>query len=331
MRARCAAPWLVASLLLLLLLLLLSATAGAADPPRSVRLDYSRGPAAERCPEEQAFRDAIGAKVARDLFAAEPPPSARLIIMLGRRGAGYEGAAELRDAAGVVTWTKVLPGPSHPPAATCASLIDGLAFAVSVEVDPVVFAPVAPPLVAPPPTRPKSTDDQKPPAPADVPPGPFRLGVSPWVDVGTAPRPAFGLSWHLGYRVAWFSLDLEGRWDPPAASTIDGAEVTTSRLVGALVPCGHVGYFAGCLLAEVGSISGTLTGPRIHGDPHSALYAAPGIRLSAEVPIAPHLTLRPAIDLLLALQQPVFRVAGVGRWAVPAVAAGFGLGLFASF
>ena len=139
------------------------------------------------------------------------------------------------------------------------------------------------------------------------------------------------LSLDPGFRVAWFSLDLEGRWDPPAASTIDGAEVTTSRLVGALVPCGHVGYFAGCLLAEVGSISGTLTGPRIHGDPHSALYAAPGIRLSAEVPIAPHLTLRPAIDLLLALQQPVFRVAGVGRWAVPAVAAGFGLGLFASF
>jgi len=41
---------------------LLSAPPLSADeppPPHAVRLDYLRGPGAERCPEEQAFRSAV--------------------------------------------------------------------------------------------------------------------------------------------------------------------------------------------------------------------------------------------------------------------------------
>ena len=82
---------------------------------------------------EQAFRDAVGAKVARDLFAAVPKPSARLVVTLGRRGTGYEGAAGSRRR-----WRRDLVDgvsrPTHPPAATCASLIPALAFGVSLEV-----------------------------------------------------------------------------------------------------------------------------------------------------------------------------------------------------
>ena len=126
-------------------------------------------------------------------------------------------------------------------------------------------------------------------------------------------------------------MDLEGHWDPPAASILSGVEVGTSRFVGALVPCGHVGYFAGCLLAEVGPSWGTVTGAEIQGGTQSALYVAIGGRLLAEVKIAPHLALRPAVDLRVALPRPALIVAGVPRWEVPAVGAGFGLGLLASF
>ena len=65
MQARCAAPLFVASLGQP------SAPVCAAEPspptrtpappPRAVRLDYIRGPGAERCPGEQVFRDAISA------------------------------------------------------------------------------------------------------------------------------------------------------------------------------------------------------------------------------------------------------------------------------
>ncbi|MFS8069327.1 MAG: hypothetical protein ACMG6S_23440, partial [Byssovorax sp.] len=178
-----------------------------------MRLDYSHGPGAKQCPEPQAFRDAIGAHVARDLFV--PDAVTRLVVILGRRGAGYEGVAELRDAAGVVSWSKVLPGANHPPAATCASLIEGLAFAASIELEPAIFSDVVPPSVPVPPPAPAPLPSSPPAPPTEKAPGPYRLGVSPWLHIGTAPRLAFGISFNLGFRVAWFSLDLEGRWDPP--------------------------------------------------------------------------------------------------------------------
>jgi hypothetical protein len=293
-----------------------------------VRFDYERGPGAQRCPGAQAFRDAVGAKVARDLFAAEPKPSVRLAVSLRRRGAGYEGTAELHDAAGAVTWSMLFPPPPHRPKSTCTELILALAFGVALEVDPVELTTTAPspspPVVEPPLVK-------LPLAKPEAPTRPFRIGVSPWLDFGVAPRPAFGLSLGLGFRVAWFSLDLEGHWDPPAASILSGAEVGTSRFVGALVPCGHVGYFAGCLLAEVGPLWGTVTEGGINGGTQSAIYATVGARLSAEIEIAPHLALRPAVDLLLALQRPVLRFAEVLRWEVPAVSGRVGLGLVVSF
>jgi hypothetical protein len=300
----------------------------SSPPPRTVRLDYERGPGAQRCPGEQAFRDAIGAKVARDLFAAEPKPSVRLVVSLRRRGAGYEGTADLHDAAGAVTWSMLFPPPLHRPSSTCSNLILALAFGVALEVDPVELPTAAPspspPVVEPPIVTP-------PLAKPEAPTRPFRIGVSPWLDLGVAPRPAFGLSLGLGFRAAWFSLDLEGHWDPQAASILSGAEVGTSRFVGALVPCGHVRYFAGCLLAEVGPIWGTVSGAGIQGGTQSATYVAIGGRLSAEVEIAPHLALRPAVDLRVPLPRPEFGIAGMIRWKAPTVGAGLGLGLLASF
>ena len=85
------------------------------------------------------------------------------------------------------------------------------------------------------------------------------------------------------------------------------------------------------LLAEVGPLWGTVTGTDIRASTQSALYVAAGGRFSAEVEIAPHLVLRPAVDLLLPLPRPTLRVAGVTRWEAPAISAGFGLGLLASF
>jgi hypothetical protein len=239
----------------------------------------------------------------------------------------------------------VFPSPPHPPAASCASLIPALAFGVALEVDPVERSsedpppPVVVPLTVPTPTQAEA--DKPTPARVEAPRRFFRLGVSPWVDLWTAPRPAFGLSLDLGFRVAWFSLDLEGRWDPPAASLIHGAEVETSRVVGAFVPCGHVGYFAGCLLAEVDSLRGTVTeaGVKRGAQPvtyetyckHPKIYATAGVRLSFEIDIAPRLVLRPALDLLLPLLPPSLRIAGAPRWEASSVSVRAGLGLMASF
>jgi hypothetical protein len=296
-----------------------------------VRLDYQRGPGADRCPDEQAFRDAAGANAITSAPLFAPEAAARLTVTLRRRGYGYEGTTDLYDAAGALLWTRTLPPPTFPPAASCPSLVESLALSATNYIDPAVplalpLAPVAPPI--PMPRKP----DQPPPPPVERWPFAFRVGAAVVVDVGTAPRPAVGLSLGLGFRVSWFSLEMEGRWDPPAGASIDGADVSTARFVGVLLPCGHTGYFVGCALAELGPIRGTIIAPGITPGTHETLYVAIGGRVGAEVPLVPHrLFLRPAVDLLVAAQSTEFRIALQRQWATSPVAAGFGLGLFASF
>jgi hypothetical protein len=82
MSARYAAFLLAASSLVLR-----SAPVCAADPPppapaplpspRPVRLDYQRDPGAERCPKEQAFRDAAGANMITSAPLPVAPPVAK--------------------------------------------------------------------------------------------------------------------------------------------------------------------------------------------------------------------------------------------------------------
>lgn len=303
-------------------------------PPRPVRLDYQRGPGVERCPDEQAFRDAAGAQTisSADLFA--PEAAARLAVTLRRRGYGYEGTVTLYDAAGAVFWTKTLPPPTYPPAASCPSLVENLAFSATSYIDPVVRLPPPPPAPlllpsSPPPSLPPPPPPPPPVAGSRIAP---RFGAAAWVDLATAPRPAFGLSFGLGFRVSWFSVEMEGRWDPAAGALLEGADLSTKRFVGALVPCGHTGYFVGCALAEVGPVWASIAGAHtINGGPASALFVATGGRLGAEIPLAPHLVLRPAVDLLIALQHADIHLDAQRRWEMPTVAAGFGLGLLASF
>jgi hypothetical protein len=291
-----------------------------------VRLDYQRDPGAERCPEEQAFRDAAGASAQTSAALFAPDAAARLVVTLRRRGYGYEGTTALYDAAGVVLWTVTLPPPAYPPAASCPSLVETLALSATNQIDPIVPRPLLP-APPPPPLRPPP-----PPPPIAVSPFAFRFGAAAWADLATAPRPAFGLSFGLGFRVSWFSLDMEGRWDPPAGALLDGADLSTTRFVGALVPCGHKGYFVGCALAEVGPVWASIAGAHTaSGGPASALFVATGGRLGAEIPIAPHLVLRPAVDLLIALQHADIHLDTHRRWEMPTVAAGFGVGLLASF
>ena len=316
------------------------ARAAEPSPTRPVRLDYRRGPGAERCPEEQAFRDHAGAyaQTSGDLFA--PDAAARLVVTLGRRGYGYEGTAVIYDAAGAVFWSNTFPPRARAPAASCADLVDSLALSFTYQIDPIVpvplqtaSLPVVQPAAVPPRPAPRPAPPPLPPAESE--PFAFRFGAAAVVDLATALRPAAGLSFGLGFRVSWFSLEMEGRWDPPAGAILKGADLSAdlsiTRFVGALVPCGHAGYFVGCALADLGPIWGTVTGAGVTTGTQKTLYVATGGRLGAEIPIAPHLVLRAVGDLLLALQTTAFRIDTQRRWETPAVAAGFSVGILASF
>jgi hypothetical protein len=288
-----------------------------------MRLDYIRGPGAEACPDEQGYRNAVSAQVRWDAFAPNAPW--RLTVIVSRSGGGFEGSAELRDITGSVELRR-----AYPTTARCSDLIADLARAVAVHVDPPAPPTAAPPLGDSPPPIPR-TDSLPPPPPAEPTALAFRVGVGTWMDLAVAPRPAFGLSLDVGVRVAWFSIAAEGRIDPPAGATVmDGVDVSTSRFLGALVPCGHVGWFAGCLLGELGQLRGGIGVPGATPDHQAGLFGAAGARLAAEIPVASHLLIRLAADLTGA-RSAAFTLNGKPLWQTPAFTGGVGAGLLASF
>jgi hypothetical protein len=253
----------------------------------------------------------------------------RLLVTLARKPSGFEGSAELRDVTGTVEWTR-----SFPATSTCADLTADLATAIGVRVDPVRpqsraerSDPATPPAPLPPPPK-------RQPPPASIPePVMFRLGAAGWMDLATAPRPAAGVSLDLGLQYGWFSVAIEGRWDPPAGATVaTGATVTMTRFLAALVPCGHYRWLLGCIVGQAGQVQGTLGIPG--GDTPSlqrAPYYTGGIRLGVEIPAIPsRLYVRLAADLLAATPAEV-RFADTAQWTSGIFVGGVGAGLTARF
>ena len=296
---------------------------GARAPRQRVimRLDYLRAPGAEACPGEQGFRDAVGAQVRRwEPFAPNGPW--HLTVIVSRRGDGYEGSVELRDVTGAVELQR-----AYPATPRCLDLLGDLARAVALKVDPPTPPPSVAPVLLPPAQPPERSPAQ--PSPTKAPS--IRLGVGTWMDLATAPRPAFGLSVDVGVRVHWFSIAAEGRWDPPAGGTVkDGVDVSTARILGAIVPCAHVGWFAGCLLGELGQIRGSVSAPSATPDHQAGLYLAGGVRVAAEIPVAPHLLVRLAADLT-GSRPAAFWIDGARAWETASFTAGLGAGLVAFF
>jgi hypothetical protein len=324
-----------------------------AGPHVVMRLAYTRGQGAEVCPDEQFFRDAVAAKVPHWAPFAPNAPW-RLEVGVTRRPDGFAGFAELHDVTGALVFRR-----DFDKTPSCAVLIGDLARAIGLRVDPpapgLLPAPPGVPAPLPPGPPPSSPHPPTPPGRDEAAPVPppaarrpaLRLGFGTWAQLATAPRPAFGLTVDAGIGVSWFSIALEGRWDPPAGgSVMNGASVSTQHLLGALVPCGHGGWFVGCLVGEVGQVKGTLTpgslpaGAMTTGTDQTGLHAAGGARIGAEIPVAPHLFLRLSADLLLATSERFFVVTTPSPPAAPAPApvwttgtftGGLGAGLVAAF
>ncbi len=161
----------------------------------------------------------------------------------------------------------------------------------------------------------------------------LRLGAAGWLDLGTAPRPAAGISIDVGLQVRWFSVAIEGHWDPPAEAMVStGATVTATRYFGALVPCGHYRYFLGCIVGQVGALNAGIPSPTgAMPDTQTGLYTAGGIRLGGEIPVVPgRLFARIAGDLLGATPVGV-RLGGTPQWVTASVVGGAAAGLVAKF
>jgi hypothetical protein len=281
-----------------------AAFGGEPPPPIPIRLEFTSTP---ECDDTATFRKEIAARFdGRDPFTTDAPE--RVVVVLRRLGPAFF-AAEISyyDAAGKRT------GHDAPAAPNCAALVETVVTMVAVDLTPIVGPPKpkppAPPLPPPeekpapaapppacPPASPASDDALWPlPPPLEVPkpikpppekaPLSFRIGSGVWVDWISSDRGSLGLTLDASVLYLWGSVGVEVRGDPAIGSTtVPGyGTVSFARVTGALLACGHLDPLVACLKAQVGGVLFPGTVP-----PHPAeLYAAAGIRLGLEFPIAP--------------------------------------------
>jgi hypothetical protein len=293
--------------------------------PRVARLEYVLGTGAKGCSPEAVFRSSVRAQVDHAVFAADA--SARMRVLLSRRAKDgrHEGAVDLYDAGG-----KVLVHQAIEAMDRCSDVVQAAAVVVAEALDPI-----QPP--APPPVMVVVAEQVPPVAVVAAPPSRWEghAALGSWLGLGVAPRPAAGLSAEVGARWSVVSLSGELRWDPPAgADAGGGARLSTRRLLGALVPCGHWspreswGLF-GCVVVQAGKIWGEAEGVPASADVGEP-YIAAGGRFGVEVrltPITPHLGLRLSGDVLVNVQRTGFVIHGQAPWTTPRLAGDVGLGV----
>jgi hypothetical protein len=318
--------------------ILLATSPGLAQPspslPHVARLAYT---APTACPAEQVLRDLVAGQTSFKVFA--PEARAQLTVTISRRRQRYEATAELRDQSGAVLWTR--PFPAAP---SCAGLVEEVAVYVSEKLEPHADdqprAPARPPASSAVEISQTPTQVHEYSAPMD--PYLITIGLGAAVGFGIAPRVAVGLSADVGIHrkldtspLEGLSLSLGVRWDPPAAGHVPGApmdaRVSTSRLLGTVVPCGHWWKLFGCAVGELGQLQGGADNTYPLSAMGTAFYAAAGARAGIEVPFAPHIGFRGFGEILGTLTPLTVRVNERPAWTTPPASGGFGAGIYVFF
>jgi|CZKU01.1.fsa_nt_gi hypothetical protein len=149
------------------------------------RLTYSRDVAAQRCPDEAFLRHAVAERLGYDPFF--PWATRTIAARIAVEGHGLRGTVDLIDAEGILRGSRELTALPHQ----CQDLVDGMALAISIAIDPDSVDRVDPPSPKAPGTDGAPIDSSAQPAPS---PGPVVDPPSADDGAGTrepaAPRPA---------------------------------------------------------------------------------------------------------------------------------------------
>lgn len=330
-----AASWSASSLGAFALLVALgAASASAAAKPPALRLIYERGRGVTTasCPDEQALRESVAARLGYDPFHERGDGAVRAALAGGPQG--LRAIVELRDRGGRVTGSRQLTTASSD----CRELFAAMALAICIAVDPFVLsrAPAAPPAPQPPPAPAPCPDCPACPPPP-VSPLRFRAGVGVQLDVGALPTlGSLGVVAQAELRYRAFALALEGRIEPSlgsasaAASMSMSAGVSASLLLALVVPCARYRFVGFCALLGLGALQGRGVGLAI-ANQATTFYAAAGARLSFEVPLHRRLALELHLDGLAPLTRTSLLVDGAAAWTTPSFGGGLGANLQVPF
>lgn len=311
-------------------------TLASADEHPQARLEYARGAGAAECPDETELKSIVAARLGYDPFS----PDAARVVAVGvvRQGSGLVAHLEVRGAA--ARGSRDLQSSTRD----CRELIDSLAVAIAIGIDPLSLSrvPSLPPLPA---AEAKAAQQPEPPLPAAVPtvidarperprasdPVRLRGSIGPLVSFGAAPSTNLGITAQVGVRWRAVSIGLEGRADfPVSQQAVDGGRVSASLLAATVVPCAHYGVLLGCLLGTFGALRAegeSVTTPLRE----TKLYAAIGGRVGVEIPVGSIFAIGVHGDLFAPLTQITLRLNDRDVWTTPVVAGGLGAALAVTF
>ncbi|WP_437641383.1 hypothetical protein [Sorangium sp. So ce854] len=259
--------------------------------PSAARLDYVRGPGAERCPDASFLRAEVARVAGADPFRDDAP--LLVSVRIERQGPDLVASLALRDGQGDTRWADGLTTSS-----ACDVLVAGVGLAIATQLlraperapaepSPAEPSPAEPSSrrpaqvpreasQAPPPghaTRgapePAARTAPKPPraaAPEPLvspvreanaePPGPWRfeVGLGATVGLGITPGVAAGTTLAVGVRWSDWSVAVEGRGLVSLAKEVEGLPLGMTAFSAATVACLRGRHLFGCGLATLGAV-----------------------------------------------------------------------------
>jgi hypothetical protein len=320
---------------------------GAGGDARTAKLAYSRDGAAAQCPDETVVRRAVRERLGRDPFSPSATETVQAAI------SGHDGVlhAEVRlvDAAGVVRGTRSL----EAEATECDDLVDAIALAISVAIDPLVLERARPSssgsasasasanVVARPgpATKPSAT-----PPPSVATPTPelslprrvrYSAGLGVVGSTGGAPSMALGGTAFLGARAGSLGLGLELRADLPAGrDLLAGGRVLSSLYLLTLATCAltdaGAGTFGVCVVGSGGAFVASSEG-LARGRRDVAPFVELGARALLELTLFGPTFVRAHGEISYDLIRNAVTVDGVTVFTQPRVAAAAGVGVGVRF
>ncbi|WP_437898236.1 hypothetical protein [Sorangium sp. So ce124] len=340
--------------------------ADSGAPRARVRIELTRGPGTERCPDEQFLRSEIARRMGFDPFDAEAPFTMAASIEQGQRE--LIASIYLRDHRGVVLWTD-----SYRARGDCKTLVSTVALSIAVQLDDTGELP--PPQAAPAPQEEPATSAEAPcsperpcagqpaPPPNDSPPArrpgkapPARelpsvrappsssaeqsaaerfrwsVGAGATMALGLTPGVAVGPTLAVTGRWPAWSIALEARGLSSLATNVEGVRVTASALTTNAALCLHRHFLFACGVGELGVLRAA---PEVPITPESLLGLRAGIGARAGVtwPFSESLSgygyteaVQRLVDWSLVRRGGI---AGSERaaWSAPALGVTFGMGL----
>ncbi len=233
--------WRLTPLAFALMVIAIAMPAAAAEQ-RHARLLYVRGSGAETCPDEEAIRQAVAARLGYEAFKADAilgiavsvskdEHLLRARVLLERANGQSIGERELTS------------GPYE-----CTELASAIELAISIAIDPHVLTRQAPRSGA---TRSPGLSTAPTVFQQSVVPS-FHIGLGATGSLGLLSQVSLGVSVNGWAQWARLSLGLEVQVDLRVQYPIGGGQVEAALLAGSVVTCLNASWCGACLLGSGG-------------------------------------------------------------------------------